>query len=187
MKKVLSLTLGSILALAANNALAAHKGTVTFDGIVIADTCNINVNGSNSATTTVQMPAAYKTDFTGAGSVGATQQFQIALSNCDGAVKNINMKFNGDKHSADTANETLKTTGPANNGKDSVGIKLYSKHQSAEVAVKFDNSRPDFAADAAMTGGAATLTYIAKTVQVGSEAPVSGTYTANADYELVYR
>lgn len=66
-----------------------------------------------------------------------------------------------------------------------VGVRLVNW---AGADVLFDNSEPASTSDKTVKGtGAATFTYTAKVVQVGSVKPTAGDYTAQATYTLLYR
>ncbi|MFV0261963.1 MAG: fimbrial protein [Kluyvera sp.] len=158
---------------------AVDTGTVTFNGKIIEDTCNVKVNGTDQDGT-VTFSDLYASDFTGDDTVGDSQAFDIALTDCDTTIKNMNIKFEGTT-AAGKNEEVLETIGGAKN----VGVRL---EDWTSTAVKFDGSMPATASDKSVFGtGAATFSYTAKVVQVGQEAPTKGDYTTQATYSLIYR
>ncbi|MBA7853770.1 fimbrial protein [Enterobacter cloacae complex sp. 2024EL-00215] len=177
-KSLCALFIGGLLAGGMSSAFATDTGTVTFNGKIIDDTCDVTVN-STDANGTVTFKDVYPSAFTADDSVGDSQTFDIALTGCDTNIDKINLKFNGTTVTSKTS--VLKTTGVATN----VGVRLVNW---AGADVLFDNSEPASTSDKTVKGtGAATFTYTAKVVQVGSVKPTAGDYTAQATYTLLYR
>lgn len=179
-KKILPrLIAGALLAGTTMPVFAVDTGTVTFNGKIIEDTCNVKVNGTDTDGT-VAFSDLYASDFSGDDSVGESQAFDIALTDCDTSINNMNIKFEGTS-AAGKNEEVLQTTGAAQN----VGVRL---EDWTGAAVKFDGSLPATASDKSVQGtGAATFSYNAKVVQVGENAPTKGDYTTQATYSLIYR
>lgn len=179
-KKILpGMIAAALLAGSAMPAFSVDTGTVTFNGKIIEDTCNVKVNGTDKDGT-VTFSDLYASDFTGDDSVGDSQAFDIALTDCDTSINNMNIKFEGSTVTG-KGEEVLQTTGAATN----VGVRL---EDWTSAAVKFDGSMPATGSDKSVFGtGAATFSYTAKVVQVGDEAPTKGDYTTQATYSLIYR
>ncbi|HGY3716064.1 TPA: fimbrial protein [Citrobacter gillenii] len=174
-----ALFMSAMLVGGASPALAVDSGTVTFNGKIIEDTCNVTVNG-DATNGTVNFSDLHPSVFSIDNSVGESQSFDIALKDCDKNVDNMNIKFKGTTISG-KSEEVLQPSGDATH----VGIRL---KDWTGAAVKFDDSEPVTASNKAIKDtGAATFTYTADVVQVGDVLPTAGDYTAQATYTLLYR
>lgn len=185
---VTSVLAGSIFAALSLPVFAAgDTGTVNFSGKIVADTCEINVDGSGTNTTTVTFDDTYPADFSGDGSVGTTRPFRIELKKCDPLVTNLNLKFSGT--TTDGASKRLQNDLSGAGNATNVGITV-SNENGSKGDVTFDGSVPDSATDVAndATGAAASVfNYTAKVIQVGETSPTAGRYAASATFEVVYR
>lgn len=178
-KSLSALVIGIALTGIISPAGATDTGTVTFNGKIIEDTCNVDVNGQ-ATDGTVTFSDLYPSAFSIDDSTGESQTFDIALTDCDQNIDNMNIKFKGTTV-AGKSEEVLQATGDATN----VGIRL---NDWTGTVVKFDDSEPLAASNKSVKGtGAATFTYTAKVVQVGDAVPTAGDYTAQATYTLLYR
>ncbi|EDN7232822.1 type 1 fimbrial protein [Salmonella enterica subsp. enterica] len=192
-KKLLSIIVfGTMISAGNMSAMAASTGTVNFSGRIVADTCEINVDGSGSESVTVTFPDTYPANYAVDGSVGTSKDFSIALSKCDPAVAKLNLMFTGDV--SDAASLHLKNSIEGNTGAASnVGITVTSNN-GAGGDVVFDGSVPNENTDVANgnTGDEGTATpsvfnYTAKVIQVGSELPTAGLYKSSANFTVFYR
>ncbi|MCT7000008.1 fimbrial protein, partial [Salmonella enterica] len=61
----------------------SDSGTVNFAGKIVADTCEINVDGSGTNASTVTFPDTYPSDFGTDGTVGTSKAFMIEVTKCD--------------------------------------------------------------------------------------------------------
>ncbi|CAM7535891.1 MULTISPECIES: fimbrial protein [Citrobacter] len=178
-KKILtSLFVSSVLAGAAMPALAVDTGTVTFNGKIIPDSCAVDVNGT-STNGTVTFNNLSQTAFGADKKVGDSQSFAIILTECDAAIANLNIKFDGTRV-AGYGEEVLQPTGTATN----LGVRMLPEGSSDYV--KFDGSEPDDSLNKA-NGESVVFNYKAEVIQVGSTLPTTGDYTAQATYTLIYR
>ncbi|EPJ3204317.1 type 1 fimbrial protein [Salmonella enterica subsp. enterica serovar Derby] len=178
-KKVLaSLIGGCALAGVVMPALAVDTGTVTFNGKIIPDSCVVDVNGT-ATNGTVTFNTLSQTAFGADKTVGDSQSFAITLTECDAAVQNLNIKFDGTRVSG-YDEEVLQPTGTATN----LGVRMLPEGSSNYV--KFDGSDPDETLNKA-NGDSVVFNYKAEVIQVGSVLPTAGDYTAEATYTLIYR
>lgn len=60
---------------------ANDSGTINFAGKIVADTCEIDVDGSGSNTSTVTFADTYPSDFGTDGQVGTSKAFKIEVKN----------------------------------------------------------------------------------------------------------
>lgn len=189
MKKYIisSVFAGSVMAISGSALASGDSGTVNFSGKVVADTCEINVDGSGTNTGTVTFDDTYPSDYSGDGSVGTSKPFKIEVKKCDPLVAKLNLKFTGNTTDSEAKRleNDLSGTGNAAN----IGITV-SNENGTKGDVKFDGTIPDSATDVANdpTGNVASLfNYTAKVIQVGDTAPTAGHYSASATFEVVYR
>lgn len=159
-------------------AMAVDTGTLTFNGKIVADTCEVDVN---NATTNgiVTFNNLSQTSFGGDKKVGDTQPVAITVTKCDSAIKNLNVAFSGTRISG-YDDQVLEATGVAKN----LGVRLLPQGTSSYV--KFDGSEPDSAVRQA-NAESVVFNYTAEVIQVGTTLPTVGDYSAEATYTLVYR
>lgn len=177
-KIITSLFVSSVFATVATSALAVDTGTVTFTGKILPDSCVVNVNGSTTSGT-VTFNSLSQTAFGGDKKVGDSQPFAITLTECDSAIQNLNIKFDGTRVTG-YDEQVLQPTGTATN----IGVRVLPEGSSNYV--KFDGSDPDAALNKA-SGESVVFNYKAEVIQVGSSLPTAGDYTAQATYTLIYR
>ncbi|HGH4644309.1 TPA: fimbrial protein [Enterobacter roggenkampii] len=185
---VFSLLAASIMAtLSLPVSAASDSGTVNFAGKIVADTCEINVDGSGTNASTVTFPDTYPSDFGADGTVGTSKAFKIEVKKCDPLVAKLNLKFSGT--TTDAAYKRLKNDLSGAGNATNVGI-IVSNDNGSKGDVVFDGSVPDAGTDVAndATGAAASVfNYTAKVIQVGDTAPTAGHYSSSATFEVVYR
>lgn len=188
-KRVLAICMAtSLTALICSNAQAVDSGTITFNGLILADSCAIDVNDSGSSTATVKMPGTYITDYTGPDTVGAEQSFTIKVSGCDILANQIALNFAGTTDARGAANEVLQTTGTATN----VGIRLADTtggRSTADGKIVFNTANAFWQDNnnKLATPTENVFNYTAQTVQVGDDAPTTGTYAATATFKVAYQ
>lgn len=179
---------GSIMAALSLPAFAAgDSGTVNFAGRVVANTCEIDVDGSGTTSSTVTFADTYPSDFGSDGAVGTTKAFKIEVKKCDPLVSKINLKFSGT--TTDAAKKRLKNDLSGAGNASNVGI-IVSNENGSKGDVVFDGSEPAAGTDVAndATGASASVfNYIAKVIQIGNTAPNAGRYSSSATFEVMYR
>lgn len=178
-KYLLPLYAGALFAAVSTSVQATDTGTITFTGRIVADTCDVNVNGT-ATNGTVTFRNLTQTAFGEDKKVGDAQPFTITVKNCDSNISFINIKFNGERVSG-YDEEVLQPTGSATN----VGVRVLPAGSPAYI--KFDGSEPTFAAKQFISGSDSVFNYTAEVIQVGSILPTAGDYNATAAYTLIYR
>lgn len=177
-KIITSLFVSSVLASVAAPAFAVDTGTVTFTGKILADSCVVDVNGT-ATNGTVTFNSLSQTAFGIDKQVGDSQSFAITLTDCEAAINNLNIKFDGTRI-AGYDEQVLQPTGAATN----VGVRVLPEGSSNYV--KFDGSDPEATLNKA-NGQSVVFNYKAEVIQVGSDLPTVGDYTTQATYTLIYR
>ena len=187
-KSIISTVLASGLLMAVSASVyAVDTGTVNFSGKIVANTCEINVDGSNSDTSTVTFADTYTSDYGSDGAIGTSKDFTIALKKCDPLITNLNLMFTGTTTDGDNLRleNNLSGVGKATN----VGITVTNNNGGSSNVV-FDGSVPDASTDLAndITGASETVfSYTANVIQVGAAIPTTGQYAASASFEVYYR
>ncbi|MBS7443651.1 type 1 fimbrial protein [Enterobacter sp. 120016] len=185
---VSSFLAGSLMAAVSLPVFASNdSGTVNFAGKIVADTCEINVDGSGTNASTVTFADTYPSDFGADGTVGTSKAFKIEVKKCDPLVAKLNLKFSGT--TTDAAYKRLKNDLSGAGNATNVGITV-SNENGGKGDVLFDGSIPDAGTDVAndATGAAASVfNYTAKVILVGDTAPTAGHYSSSATFEVVYR
>jgi len=174
MKKTLISTLSAIAALTAFNASAAD-GTITFNGEVINQTCEVSPAGSNDFT--VGLPTVTASQLPTAGSTVGDTAFTIDLANCDITKDGAYAFFEaGDTVNADGR---LINNGTATN----VVLELVDAGNQVIKAGSVDQSDAPFAA-AIDANGNTSLSYTARYYATG--AATAGTVTTSVTYSIAY-
>ena len=147
-KKVVATFLaGSVMAALSLPVFASNdSGTVNFAGKIVADTCEINVDGTGTNASTVTFADTYPSDFGADGTVGTSKAFKIEVKKCDPLVAKLNLKFSGT--TTDAANKRLKNDLTGAGNATNVGI-IVSNENGTKDDVVFDGSLPSTGTDVA--------------------------------------
>ncbi|MDI3425133.1 fimbrial protein [Enterobacter sp. V87_3] len=186
-KIVYSFFAASILVVSSLPALASDSGTVNFAGKIVADTCVVNVDDSNSTVSTVTFADTYPSDYGSDGKVGTSKNFKISVSGCDPLVSKLNLKFSGT--TTDAAYKRLQNDLTGAGNATHVGITV-TNNNGGKSDVLFNGSVPDGTTDVTNDpeGTAASVfNYTANVIQVGDTVPTAGHYSASATFEVMYR
>ena len=167
-----------LLAAVVTPAMAVDTGTLTFKGKIIADTCSVDLNGANT-NGIVTFNTLSQTSFGADKKVGDTQPVAITISDCDQSVSKLNVIFDGSRISG-YDDQVLEATGTAAN----VGVRLLP--EGSANYIKFNGAESDESLRKD-NGANVVFNYTAEVIQVGSELPTAGDYSAEATYTLVYR
>ncbi|MEH3481089.1 MULTISPECIES: fimbrial protein [Enterobacter] len=180
MKKFVLFTAMAAVLGATTAAQAASTGTITFNGELTANTCDVKVDGQGADATVVlptvgvnQLDAATKT----AGETG----FVMALTNCTGTLKTASAFFQAGS-SVDSVTGRLKNmSGTATN----VSLQLLDASSPSRAVIQAGNQNQ-------VTGttykdvstGSANLPYAVRYYADG--ATTAGTVVSNVVYSLQY-
>lgn len=160
----------------------AADGQIDFSGQVSTQTCQVNGSAAGTQVTlpTVTLPQVSAALLATNGAVAGTTPFSIDITGCDSALTTAATLFSGSN--IDTTTSSLKNTtagGAANvqlqllNG-DSTPIKL----NGSTVATQGSKA-------ATLSGGAATLNYIARYRSLGNAS--AGAVTSNVQFTMIYQ
>lgn len=78
-------------------------GTIEFSGKVLADSCQVAINGG----TIVTLPTVMTDDFTAAGDTAGDTSFTVALTSCDKNTTTATMDFSGPNSNIDASTGEL--------------------------------------------------------------------------------
>ena len=173
MKKIIlaasALALGSVAAHAAD-------GTVTINGMVTDQTCEVN---ANSKDITVTLPTVGVGSLATAGTTAGRTPFTINLDNCKAGDVSAFFETGGN---VDAASGRLNNTGEAEN----VQVQLLSD-SSAVIPVLANATQADVTTTAtvAQDGGSAALNYYAEYYATG--AAEAGSVATSVQYTINYQ
>lgn len=175
MKKFVQCLL-SVAVVAAFSANASD-GTITINGSITANTCNIT--GSNGGDVTVTLPTIGTTSLATAGSTAGATPFDINLSGCPSGVKASKTYFeSGPTVNQSTGNLVNSTaTGSATN----VEVQLLNNSYAPINLATNSNSQT-----VNITNGSATMRYYAQYIAVNGAAS-SGSVNTNVKYSMTYQ
>ncbi|BFI97347.1 MAG: hypothetical protein RSP_28570 [Rhodanobacter sp.] len=105
-------TLGALALVPAAHA-AANSGTIQINGKVVADTCKLNVNGTQNGTVTLPTVTTATLNAAAGTTAGATA-FNLSLSGCDASATAASLNFTTGSNNASDGNLTNTGTAGAN-------------------------------------------------------------------------
>jgi len=178
MNKKSLVALGLLVAGYSMTASAVSDNTISFQGEVSDQTCEVTVNSDSAPV--VLLPTAAVSSLTTAGDVAGTTSFEIALSGCTTATEatTINTVFSGNL--VDTANAgTLTNTGTATN----VNLQLLDTTSSAiDLSSTWTSTNNELGL--AVGDESASATFYVQYYATGQA--VAGTVAGSVEYAVSY-
>ncbi|CAI1665586.1 fimbrial protein [Serratia fonticola] len=162
-------------------AQAASTGTITFEGELTANTCDVVVDGQN-ADATVILPTVSTSQLQDAANTAGDTSFVMALSNCSGTLETASAFFQAGA-SVDAVTGRLMNMGA---GATNVSLQLLDGSSPTQEVIKVGSPEQVGAMTyKTVTGGSTTLPYI---VRYYAEAPTTaGTVVSNVVYSIQYQ
>lgn len=162
-------------------AQAASTGTITFNGELTANTCDVVVDGQQ-ADATVILPTVSTSQLQIATRTAGDTGFVMALSNCAGTLETASAFFQAGASVDAVTGRLLNTTGGATN----VSLQLLDASSPNQAVIKAGSQDQVTAMTyQSVTSGSATLPYI---VRYYAEAPTTaGTVVSNVVYSIQYQ
>lgn len=165
----------------AGSAYAASTGTITFNGLLTANTCDVVVDGQGPDATVVlptlgtnQLDAATKT-------AGATS-FVMALSNCSGTLETASAFFESGASVEATTGRLKNMTGTATN----VSLELLDASSPSQKVIQVGNqNQVTNTTYVDISSGAANLPYAVRYYAEAATTP--GTVASNVVYSIQYQ
>lgn len=164
-------------------AQAANTGTITFNGELTANTCDVSVDGQG-ADATVTLPTVSTNQLQSVTNTAGDTGFVMALENCTGTTLNTASAFFQAGASVDAMTGRLKNMVP---GATNVSLQLLdgSSPGAAEVIKAGSQEQVTATIGQDVSGGSASLPYI---VRYYAEAPTTaGTVYSNVVYSIQYQ
>ncbi|KAA1012039.1 type 1 fimbrial protein [Paraburkholderia panacisoli] len=173
--------IAAAVAMIAALPMASHAadGTITFNGSITAQTCNISGNGSGAADFSVTLPNVSVSALTPVGQPAGRTPFNIMLTGCTPNTGNVHTYFEaGPTTDATTGNLVLNAGGATN-----VEIGLLNGSDFSPIKVGFADASQN-SQSVVISGGTATLPYYAQYVSTG--VPTAGAANSSVMYTLAY-
>ncbi|WP_237388359.1 fimbrial protein [Xenorhabdus sp. Sc-CR9] len=168
--------------LSSTSVMAVSSGTITFQGEVLATTCNVVLDSRGSADGTVSLPSALLSDLDSDGKVAGETGFTLNLTGCVQPSHRLDSPvpfayFSSSDSSKRLANK--KVGGAAN-----VEIELLDSNRNA-IEINDIIQQRTKAAPATMTSGAGKLQYYARYRATGTA--TAGAITSTVSYNIQYK
>lgn len=178
--KIIQAVLLSVLVI---TSPAKAVNTVTFQGEVASQTCDVSINGNTNSI--VMLPTVKLADLTGsAGKTAGLTPFTVSVSNCTASTTGdtaIKTKFLG--HNVDSATGVLGNLA-STNAATGVGIQLTQKSDGTTPVTL---NGPTAVAGLVLKQGETSASYdFAAQYYALTAAPAAGAVTAVAEYTLSY-
>ncbi|MHA7848475.1 fimbrial protein [Serratia sp. D1N4] len=160
---------------------AASTGTITFNGKLTANTCDVVVDGQ-TADATVTLPTVGTNQLDAPTKTAGQTGFIMALNNCAGTLRTASAFFEAGS-SVDTVTGRLKNlTGTATG----VSLQLLDASSASQAVILAGNqNQVTQTTYKDVSGGSATLPYA---VRYYAEAPTqAGTVVSNVVYSIQYQ
>lgn len=176
-KTTLALTLA--LAIPGIQSAMANNGTITFNGEVTANTCNVSVDGGN-ASNTVKLPTVSEASLATAGKTAGRTNFNMSLSGCTGTLKTASAFFeagadvNGDGRLNNTGTAKLVNIQLRDGSNSDAVIQAGNGNQIANTKYVTIN-----------TAGTTSLRYSAEYYATGKA--TAGTVLSKVNYSIQYK
>ncbi|WP_431223677.1 fimbrial protein [Serratia sp. L9] len=181
MKKLAIVASLAVVFGSAGMAQAASTGTITFEGELTANTCDVIVDGQD-ADATVILPTVGTNQLNGAGITAGDTGFSMALNNCSGTLSTASAFFEAGASVDPTTGRLKNLTGTASN----VSLQLLDASNASQEVIQAGNANQvTNTTYVDVSGGSASLPY---TVRYFAEAVTSpGTVISNVVYSIQYQ
>ncbi len=186
--KLKHLLLAGVAAGAANMAMAASTGTITFDGLIVAESCNVSVDGSG---TVVKLPTVKVADFADGVNTKPVgpYDFNLNFTDCGAALaeRGFTLTLTPVGY-AGTGNNYLKNTDISSTGATNVGIQLgYGTIASSPINFNGTSDTPT-TVHKTLSNGTLTIPFQAQYVPIDtSEAVGPGKVVSSLDWTINYQ
>ena len=175
-KSILALTLA--LAVPGIHSAMANTGTITFNGELTSNTCNVSVNGG-SANDTVILPTVSEGVLGSAGKTAGQTQFALELSGCTGSLQTASAYF--EAGTGVNSDGRLVNTGTAQN----VDLQLRDSSNGGAVIKAGSTEQVANAGYVTLASGAASLPYTAE--YYSTDVAGAGSVIASVTYNIQYK
>lgn len=169
-----------VLAVSAG-ANAAYDGTVTFDGLLIAETCTVNTDSTNIL---VKLPTIAVQKLAAAGDEAGSTSFNINVSACPAGLTQVGAHFEAIANEGTSTTNNLTNSSPVAGRATNVEVRLYNINGANAAAkhLKVGTTGAFFPINTAAR--TATMTYAGGYYATG--ASTVGPVRAQVQYVLAY-
>lgn len=162
-------------------AQAASTGTITFNGLLTANTCDVSVAGQ-TADATVVLPTISINQLTAATKTAGRTGFDMALTNCAGTLQTASAFFEAGSSVDVTTGRLHNMTGTATN----VDLQLRDGTSASQAVIQAGNTNQvTNTSYVDVSSGTATLPYAVEYYANG--ATTAGTVISNVVYSIQYK
>lgn len=176
MKKIVFSSI-SIAMMSAGPVQAASTGTITFNGQLNSNTCDVVVDGQ-AADATVVLPTIGTNLLSTTGQTAGDTGFTMALNNCAGTLETASAFFEAGA-TVDSVTRRLNNTGTATN----VSLQLLDGYSPSRAVIEAGNqSQVNGNTYVNISSGSANLPYIVRYFAEG--ATTAGTVVSNVVYSV---
>lgn len=166
------------LFMASSAALAAESGTITFNGKVTDETCEVTT-GSNGDFT-VDLASAKTSALTQAGDTAVPLNFRIAVNNCSSTVQKVRTQFLYDASLVELSSGVLKNQLSGATAATQVALQLFNPDDSSVIKPGDAGASKSFP----VTNGVAEMIYGVQYYATGQATP--GLVKSQVKYQLSY-
>lgn len=184
-KTVVSALLATTLGFAAQSAMAAQGGTITFNGKIVATTCQVKAGTENK---TVTLPTVAQSAFSRVGDTAGTVGFLIELEQCNPGTNGEPTAVKAFFYANEKTNAEGRVKNTASATSASVDLQLLDQDGSTVIDINKDGAiSGDTAQSSQFTALPATkIRYSVR--YYATQASVSvGEVTGKVDYILAYK
>lgn len=161
-------------------AHAASTGTITFNGQLNSNTCDVVVDGQ-AADATVVLPTIGTNQLSSTGQTAGDTGFTMALNNCAGTLQTASAFFEAGA-TVDSVTGRLNNTGTATN----VSLQLLDGSSPSRAVIEAGNqSQVSGNSYVNISSGSANLPYIVRYFANG--ATTAGTVVSSVVYSIQYQ
>lgn len=162
-------------------AQAASTGTITFNGELTANTCDVVVDGQ-AADATVVLPTVGTNQLTAATQTAGRTGFNMALNNCAGTLSTASAFFEAGASVDLTTGHLNNMTGTATN----VSLQLRDGSSASQAVINVGNQDQTLNTTYVdVSTGSATLPYAVEYYANG--ATTAGTVISSVVYSIMYK
>ena len=165
---------------------SATKGTINFEGKVVAQTCT--VKGKNPYEQTVILPTVALNELDLPNTTAGATPFSITLAKCKAGkdVTNVYANFASPLQTNVNSDGRLKNTASSDDAAKNVNIALYQKDENTFINLNnIENSKAGAVALPSSDEDEVTLDYVAKYYATG--VATIGAVTSSVEFELAYQ
>lgn len=159
-------------------AHAAESGTITFNGKVTDETCEVTTGSAGDFT--VNLATAKVGDLSQAGATAVPSNFRIAVDNCSPTVTNVRAQFLYDASQVEMSSGLLKNQLSGATSASNVGLQLYNYDDSSVIKPGDAGAAKTFTVD----NGAAEMIYGVQYYATGKS--TAGLVKSQVKYQLSY-